>query len=104
MRGVLGGVLGLTHNMHAIAVAVLYQQQQFVEHDKFHLEFDAVDDGLVCCLYVEVAHVLRDNEADVEEDDEDVDDDEVADDFALHVFADGEDRLEPAGGFPDIES
>lgn len=100
----MGGVLRLAHNVHAIAVAVLDQQQQFVKHDEFHLKFDAVYDRLVCCLYVEVAHVLRDKEADVEEDDEDVDDDEVADNFALHVFADGEDGLEPAGGFPYIEA
>lgn len=79
--------------MHAIAIAVLYQQKQFVQHDKLHLELDAVHDGLVRRLDVEMAHVLCYNEANVEKNDEDVGDDKISDDLALHGFSHGEDGL-----------
>lgn len=82
----------------------LHQQQQLVEDEKFHLELDTVDDGLVGGLDLEVVEVLGDEQTRVEEDDKGVDGDELADNLALDALADLEYGLQARRRLVDVEA
>jgi hypothetical protein len=83
---------------------VLDEDQQPVEHIEFHLQLDAVNHRLVCCLDLEIVQILSKKNAYVEQHYQDVDHYKVSDHLALRGPFDREDGLESVGRFPDVKA
>lgn len=66
-----------------IVSAALDETKMPVEDEELHIELDAVYNMLVRCLAREVASILSDKQADIEDDAKNVDNDEVSDSFPL---------------------
>jgi hypothetical protein len=81
----------------------LQNTKQLIENNKFQFQFDAVNNGLVCCLNLEVVGVLGNKEANIQQNDEDINDDEVPNDLVLLGSLDRQDPFEAPHCLPDIE-
>jgi len=84
-------------------VAAPDETKEPVENDELHFELDAVHNRLVRCLDREVAGVLSDKEADIEDNGENVDDDEVSDNSPLLRCLYSENWPEGTNSLNDVE-